>query len=60
MTLWRCRAAAGPVHKIGGVGFALVSWTPALERHRKRDVSGVARESGGIEWNFGRRRGPEI
>jgi hypothetical protein len=26
----------------------------------KRDVVGVAKESGGIEWSFGRKRGLEI
>jgi hypothetical protein len=40
-----------------GLGFALVPWTPALERHRGCEVSGVARESGVVEWNFGRKRG---
>jgi Protein of unknown function (DUF3363) len=43
-----------------GLGFALVPWTPALEKHRGRDVAGVAKESGGIEWSFGRKRGLEI
>jgi type IV secretory pathway VirD2 relaxase len=43
-----------------GLGFALVPWTPALDRHLGRHVSGVAKESGGIEWSFGRRRGLEI
>jgi hypothetical protein len=42
-----------------GLGFAL-PWTPALERHLARHVAGVARESGGIEWTFGRKRGLEI
>jgi len=32
----------------------------ALDRHLGRHVSGVARESGGIDWCFGRKRGPEI
>jgi type IV secretory pathway VirD2 relaxase len=43
-----------------GLGFALVPWTPALDRHLGRDVVGAAKESGGIEWNFGRKRGLEI
>jgi hypothetical protein len=43
-----------------GAGFALVAWTPALEQHRGRDVSGVVKENGGIEWNFARKRGVEI
>jgi hypothetical protein len=43
-----------------GLGFTLVPWTSALDRHLGRHVSGVAKGSGGIEWSFGRRRGPEI
>jgi hypothetical protein len=43
-----------------GLGFALVPWTPALDRHLSRHVAGVAKESGGIEWSFGRRRGLQI
>jgi type IV secretory pathway VirD2 relaxase len=43
-----------------GLGFALVPWTPALDRYLGHHVVGVARESGGIEWNFRRRRGLEI
>jgi hypothetical protein len=43
-----------------GLGFALVPWTPALDKHLGRHVAGVAKESGGIEWNFGRKRGLEI
>jgi hypothetical protein len=43
-----------------GLGFALVPWTPALDRHLGHHVAGVAKESGGIEWSFRRRRGLEI
>jgi hypothetical protein len=43
-----------------GLGFALVPWTPELDRHLGRHVVGVAHESGGIEWSFGRKRGLEI
>ena len=43
-----------------GLGFALVPWTPALEKHLGQHVSGVAKEGGGIEWGFGRKRGLEI
>jgi hypothetical protein len=43
-----------------GLGFALVPLTPTLEKHLGRYVSGVAKEGGGIEWGFGRRRGLEI
>jgi hypothetical protein len=43
-----------------GLGFALVPWTPELDLYLGRHVAGVARESGGIEWSFGRKRGLEI
>ncbi|WP_067733908.1 relaxase/mobilization nuclease domain-containing protein [Novosphingobium naphthalenivorans] len=40
-----------------GLGFQLVPWTPALEQHLGRHVSGVARTDGGIDWSFARKRG---
>jgi hypothetical protein len=40
-----------------GLGFALVPWTPALKRHLGSHVAGVVKESGGIEWDFARKRG---
>lgn len=43
----------------GGLGFRLVPWSPSLERHRGRQVSGVMRETGGIDWSFDRKRGLE-
>jgi hypothetical protein len=43
-----------------GLGFALVPWTPALDQHLGHHVAGVAKESGGIEWSFGRKRKLEI
>jgi hypothetical protein len=43
-----------------GLGFALVPWTPALDERFGRHVAGAAKESGGIEWSFGRKRGLEI
>jgi hypothetical protein len=43
-----------------GLGFTLVPWSRELDRHRDRHVTGVAQESGGIEWSFGRKRGLEI
>ena len=39
-----------------GLGFSLVPWTPALERHLGRQISGVATASG-VDWSFGRKRG---
>ncbi|WEX85770.1 relaxase/mobilization nuclease and DUF3363 domain-containing protein [Sinorhizobium garamanticum] len=40
-----------------GLGFQLVPWSPSLEKHIGRHVSGVARNDGGIEWGFGKKRG---
>jgi len=39
-----------------GMGFQLVPWRPALEKHLGRKVRGVATTSG-IDWSFGRKRG---
>jgi type IV secretory pathway VirD2 relaxase len=39
-----------------GLGFRLVPWQPALERHLGRQVSGMADGGGRIAWSFGRRR----
>jgi type IV secretory pathway VirD2 relaxase len=40
-----------------GLGFQLVPWRPALERHIGRQVSGVMLPGGGVDWSFGRKRG---
>src|SRR3954447_12291819 len=40
-----------------GLGFSLVPWTPSLERQLGRQVSGVARSGGTMDWSFGRKRG---
>ncbi len=40
-----------------GLGFSLVPWTPSLERQLGRQVSGLVRSSGTIDWSFGRKRG---
>jgi Protein of unknown function (DUF3363) len=40
-----------------GLGFSLVPWSPSLDRHLGRHVSGVARDDGGVDWSFGRKRG---
>jgi hypothetical protein len=42
-----------------GLGFTLVPWTPSLERHLGRQVSGIVRDNR-IEWSFARQRGPTI
>jgi len=39
------------------LGFQLVPWTPSLEKQLGRHVSGVARDDGGVDWSFGRKRG---
>ncbi|SFU23232.1 Protein of unknown function [Mesorhizobium sp. YR577] len=40
-----------------GLGFQLVPWQPVLEKRIGQHITGVVRETGGIEWGFGRRRG---
>ena len=40
-----------------GLGFQLVPWSPSLEKQLGRHVSGVTRDGGGIDWDFGRKRG---
>jgi hypothetical protein len=42
-----------------GLGFSLVPWKPALERHLGRQVSGLARAET-VDWSFGRKRTPGI
>ncbi|MCP9320679.1 DUF3363 domain-containing protein [Acetobacter persici] len=40
-----------------GLGFELVPWSPSLEKQRGREVSGIMRGDGGIDWSFARKRG---
>ena len=40
-----------------GVGFQLVPWRPALEQQLGKQVGGVVPPGGGVEWNFGHKRG---
>ena len=40
-----------------GLGFQLVPWSPSLERNLGKQVSGIARGDGGVDWSFGRKRG---
>ncbi len=40
-----------------GMGFQLVPWRPALEQQLGRYVSGAIAPGGGVDWNFGRKRG---
>jgi hypothetical protein len=40
-----------------GVGFQLVPWQTVLEKRIGQQISGIARDGGGIEWSFGRKRG---
>ncbi|MDO5619887.1 MAG: DUF3363 domain-containing protein [Paracoccus sp. (in: a-proteobacteria)] len=44
----------------GALGFQLVPWSPSLEKHLGRDVTGVARGDGGVDWDFGRKRGIDL
>ena len=40
-----------------GLGFQLVPWRPALEEKLGRHVTGTMTPGGGVDWNFGRKRG---
>lgn len=40
-----------------GLGFQLVPWSPPLEKKLGQHIAGVARDGGGIDWSFGRKRG---
>ncbi len=41
-----------------GLGFQLVPWRPELERLLGQRVTGTALPDGGVDWSFGRKRGP--
>lgn len=41
----------------GGLGFRLVPWSREIEKRLGQTASGTIRESGGIEWSLGRKRG---
>lgn len=40
-----------------GLGFQLVPWTPSVEKHLGKHISGIARSNGGVDWDFSRNRG---
>jgi hypothetical protein len=40
-----------------GLGFRLVPWQPILEKRIGQFITGIQREGGGVEWEFGRKRG---
>ncbi|KAA3447984.1 type VI secretion protein [Mesorhizobium sp. SARCC-RB16n] len=40
-----------------GLGFKLVPWSPALDKHLGSHLAGVMRAGGGVDWAFGRKRG---
>jgi type IV secretory pathway VirD2 relaxase len=43
-----------------GLTFQLVPWRPALEKQLGRQVSEITSRSGGVDWNFGQKRGLSI
>ena len=43
-----------------GLGFQLVPWRPALERHLGRQVSGSMSPRGTVDWSFGPKRGLSV
>lgn len=40
-----------------GLGFQLVPWSPSLDRQIGKQISGVMRGDGGVDWSFGKGRG---
>jgi type IV secretory pathway VirD2 relaxase len=44
----------------GSLGFQLVPWTPSLDRQLGREVGGIVRQGGRVEWSLGRQRGLEV
>jgi type IV secretory pathway VirD2 relaxase len=40
-----------------GLGFSLVPWSRSLERQLGRQVAGISRSDGGVDWAVGRNRG---
>ncbi|MBE1529843.1 type IV secretory pathway VirD2 relaxase [Sphingopyxis sp. OAS728] len=40
-----------------GLGFQLVPWRPALDRHLGKHIAGTMNAAGGIDWALGRSRG---
>jgi type IV secretory pathway VirD2 relaxase len=40
-----------------GIGFQLVPWQPVLDKRIGQHITGTVPDAGGIEWNFGRKRG---
>lgn len=40
-----------------GLGFQLVPWRPALERHLGKEIAGIVMPGGQIDWSFSRKRG---
>lgn len=54
----RFSLASGRFAMVGdGLGFQLVPWSPSIEKHIGRHVSGIARSNGGVDWSSGRKRG---
>ena len=41
----------------GGLGFTLVPWQPVLDNRVGQHIAGVIRDTGSIDWSFGRKRG---
>jgi hypothetical protein len=58
----RRESSADGALRLGSAAPALlIAWTQrSCECARRKNYAGVAKESGGIEWSFGRKRGLEI
>jgi hypothetical protein len=42
---------------VDGLGFQLVPWRPALDRHISEHVAGVVLPGGRVDWSLSRQRG---
>src|SRR5450432_2026305 len=40
-----------------GIGFLLVPWQPVLDNRIGQHITGTVRDTGGVEWSFGKKRG---
>jgi hypothetical protein len=43
-----------------GFGFSLVPWHPLLDQRIGQEISGIMRDTGGVDWQLGRTRGLEL
>lgn len=49
-------AMIGTLGGDGGLGFKLVLWQAVLGQRIDQNITGIVRDGGGIDWNFGQKR----